>query len=70
MSDPPIEPVGDATADLPGPDDQEIDLNAVLPDPSEFGESFDDPVGSHGDFHDRPDFRGHDEVLQHEEDGE
>jgi hypothetical protein len=37
-----------------------------LPQPSEFGESFSDPVATHGDFHKRPGFRGHNEVLQHD----
>lgn len=32
-----------------------------LPTPSEFGESWDSPSATHGDFHNRPDFRGSEE---------
>ncbi len=39
---------------VPGPDDQDIDLYAELPRPEDVGESSDDPVASHGDFHHRP----------------
>jgi len=45
-------------------------IDDPLPDPSEFGESRDDLSATHGDFHHRPGFRGHDELLLHPDDVE
>lgn len=42
------------TDPLPGPDGQDIDLDAPLPGPEDLGESRDAPSAAHGDFHHRP----------------